>query len=70
MFWLRNKKNIFWYALLTKVLVSNVYFMFYRLFAGTFHCRAGWSTSNKPDLIFKNVTAKQRGRKEKVKSYL
>ena len=36
------------------------------LFAGTYQCRAGWSTSDKPELIFKNVTAKQRGRKEKV----
>ncbi|XP_053380397.1 actin-related protein 5-like [Mercenaria mercenaria] len=32
---------------------------------GSYHCRAGWATHPKPDLIFKNVTAKFRSRREK-----
>ncbi|XP_063421405.1 actin-related protein 5-like isoform X1 [Mytilus trossulus] len=31
---------------------------------GTYQCRAGWATSDKPQLIFKNITAKPRGKKE------
>ena len=33
---------------------------------GSFHCRAGWASSNAPELDFKNVIAKNRGnRKDK-----
>ncbi|XP_052220577.1 actin-related protein 5-like isoform X2 [Dreissena polymorpha] len=32
---------------------------------GAYQCRAGWATSSTPDLIFRNVTAKHRSRKEK-----
>ncbi|XP_060598270.1 actin-related protein 5-like [Ruditapes philippinarum] len=32
---------------------------------GSYHCRAGWASHNKPDLVFKNVTAKFRSRREK-----
>lgn len=31
---------------------------------GSYQCRAGWASMDKPQLIFKNVTAKQRGKKE------
>ncbi|GFO46785.1 actin-related protein 5-like, partial [Plakobranchus ocellatus] len=30
---------------------------------GTYHCRADWATSEQPRLIFKNLVAKQRGKK-------
>ncbi|KAL4218734.1 Actin-related protein 5 [Mactra antiquata] len=32
---------------------------------GSYHCRAGWANNDKPDLVFKNVTAKFRSRREK-----
>lgn len=31
---------------------------------GSYQCRAGWATENNPQIIFKNITAKQRGKKE------
>lgn len=31
---------------------------------GSCNCRVGWATDNKPKMIFRNVTAKQRGKKE------
>ncbi|XP_048245169.1 actin-related protein 5-like isoform X1 [Haliotis rufescens] len=31
---------------------------------GTYQCRAGWASKEKPLLTFKNITAKQRGKKE------
>ncbi|KAH9503315.1 Nuclear actin-protein involved in chromatin remodeling [Bulinus truncatus] len=30
---------------------------------GTYQCRAGWATSETPSLIFRNITAKQKGKK-------
>ncbi|KAK6979828.1 actin-related protein 5 [Biomphalaria glabrata] len=30
---------------------------------GTYQCRAGWASSQAPNLLFKNVTAKQKGKK-------
>ncbi|CAL1546496.1 unnamed protein product [Lymnaea stagnalis] len=30
---------------------------------GTYQCRAGWASSETPNLIFKNITAKQKGKK-------
>lgn len=31
---------------------------------GTYQCRAGWAKDEKPQLVFKNITAKPRGKKE------
>ncbi|KAL3872233.1 hypothetical protein ACJMK2_040169 [Sinanodonta woodiana] len=31
---------------------------------GSYQCRAGWALSPKPQFIFKNITARQRGKKE------
>ncbi|XP_064632703.1 actin-related protein 5-like [Lineus longissimus] len=31
---------------------------------GSYHCRVGWATDEKPRMIFKNVVARQRGKKE------
>ncbi|XP_041369195.1 actin-related protein 5-like [Gigantopelta aegis] len=31
---------------------------------GSYQCRAGWANKPEPDLMFRNITAKQRGKKE------
>ena len=39
---------------------SSSYFF---LLSGTYQCRAGWATQESPSLVFKNIMAKQKGKK-------
>ena len=38
----------------------------YVLFEGVYKCRAGWASLAEPQLVFKNITAKQKGKKVHV----
>ena len=38
--------------------------------AGSYKCRAGWVTDDKPRLIFKNVVARQRSKKVQDELFL
>lgn len=35
----------------------------YLWFKGVYKCRAGWASLEQPQLVFKNITAKQKGKK-------
>lgn len=37
----------------------------YPWFKGVYKCRAGWASLEQPQLVFKNITAKQKGKKVK-----